>query len=258
MKEIECLIKDKVNSDDKLFYVVKEKLGTEEHFVPINQIELFEGFDYRKVYTFFKEFNSKHNRTYLNIIHPKYKIDSVHDFEITNRYMSEGKLYFELESDYLKPLTVSAWDYQKDASIVKCKVTGYKRGYPRLKNVDYANSFWTIDETYLFQIDRFSSFENKHGNHFKSLIIKTEEGKEIEIKAGLWHNKKLWTYDDINCKVVGIQPNGLPRLMINDKRHPLYKVGDKREFIIEGFSDKNVRNNSTIKVINLKDAEKLE
>ena len=52
MKEIECLIKNTIKIDDKLFYVVKEKLGTEEHFVPINQIELFQGFDYKTKYTF--------------------------------------------------------------------------------------------------------------------------------------------------------------------------------------------------------------
>ena len=258
MKEIECLIKNTINIDDKLFYVIKENLGTEEHFVPANQIELFQGFDYRKKYTFYKEFNQKYNRTYLTIIHPKYKIDSIHNFEITNQFMSEGKLYFELKSDYLKPLTVRALDYQKDASIIKCKVAGYKRGFPKLKNVDTANNFWTIDETYLFQIDKFSSFENKFGNQYQSLILKTKKGEEIQIKAGLWHNKKLWTYDDINCKVIGIQPNGLPKLIINDKRHPLYKVGDKGEFKIESFSNKNSRNGSTIKVINLTDSENLE
>ncbi len=258
MKEIECLIKNTINIDDKLFYVVKEKLGTEEHFVPINQIELFQGFDYKTKYTFYKEFNPNHNKTYLSIIHPKYTLGSTHNFEITNQIINNEIRYFELKSDYLKPLTVRAFDWQNETNIIKCKVVGYKRGVPKLRNVDTSSKLWEIDETYLFQIHQFSSFENRLGNKIESVILKTKEGEEIEIKAGFWHNKELWTFDDISCKVVGIQSNGLPKLIINDKRHPLYKVGDKGEFKIESFSNKTLRNGSSTKVINLTDSENLE
>jgi predicted RNA-binding protein with RPS1 domain len=258
MKEIECLIKNTINIDDKLFYVVKEKLGTEEHFVPINQIELFQGFDYKTKYFFFKEFNPNHNKTYLSIIHPKYTLGSTHDFEVTNQIINNEIRYFELKSDYLKPLTVKAFDWQNETNIIKCKVVGYKRGAPKLRNVDTSNKLWEIDETYLFQIHQFSSFENRFGNKIESVILKTKEDEEIEIKAGFWHNKKLWSYDDINCKVVGIQSNGLPKLIINDKRHPLYNIGDKGEFKIKGFSNKTLRNGSTTQVINLTDSENLE
>ena len=134
MNEICCLIKNETTVDDKNFYIIQESDSKKEHLIPINQIHTFKNIKPFRKYNFLKEYNPNHNKTYLSIIHPDFKIGQEKDLKIIGSFEIEEKTYFELESDYEKPLTVKALNWQDNLQKIKCKVVGYKKGRPRLKN----------------------------------------------------------------------------------------------------------------------------
>ena len=136
MNEICCLIKNEKTVDDKSFYVIQESKSKKEHLIPTSQIQKFKNIKPFKKYDFLKEYNQYDNRTYLYIIHPDFKIGTEIELKIISTIEIEGNTYFELESDYQRPITVRASNWQEDLDKVKCKVVGYRRGRPRLKNIE--------------------------------------------------------------------------------------------------------------------------
>src|SRR5690606_12505443 len=44
-------------------------------------------------------------------------------------------------------------------------------------------------------------------------------------------------FEDISCKVIGLLPNGLPKLITFDERHPHYKIGQIYDFMVNGFQE---------------------
>ena len=111
MNEICCLIKNETTVDDKSFYVIQESESKKEHLIPINQIQTFKNIKPFKKYDFLKEYNPNDNRTYLSIIHPDFKTGAEIELKIISTIEIEGNTYFELESDYQRPLTVNIFKY---------------------------------------------------------------------------------------------------------------------------------------------------
>lgn len=254
MNEICCLIKNETTVDDKNFYVIQESESKKEHLIPINQIQTFKNIKPFKKYDFLKEYNPNHNRTYLSIIHPDFKIGKEIDLKIISTIEIEGNTYFELESDYQKPLTVRALNWQEALDKVKCKVVGYKRGRPRLKNIQTSNSEWNIGDEIPFKIKEFSQFIDKSGNNIDCVVLEIPNSNDtIDIRIQHWQNSKDWVFENINCKVIGILGNGLPKLITYDSRHPHYQIGQTYDFDVTGFTDKTSFKGFNYKVINLTD-----
>ena len=254
MNEICCLIKNETIVDDKSFYVIQESESKKEHLIPINQIQTFKNIKPFKKYDFLKEYNPNDNRTYLSIIHPDFKIGAEIELKIISTIEIEGNTYFELESDYQKPLTVRASNWQEKLDKVKCKVVGYRGGRPRLKNIETSNSEWNIDDIITFKVKEFSQFIDKNSNNIDCIVLEIPNSNDtINIRTQYWQNSKDWVFENINCKVIGILGNGLPKLITYDSRHPYYEVGQTYDFDVTGFIDKISYKGFKIKIINLTD-----
>ena len=254
MNEICCLIKNETTVDDKNFYVIQESESKKEHLIPINQIQTFKNIEPFKKYDFLKEYNPNNNRTYLSIIHPDFKIGTEIELKIISAIEIEGNTYFELESDYQRPLTVRALNWQEELDKVKCKVVGYKRGRPRLKNIQTSNSEWNIGDVIPFKIKEFSQFIDKSNNNIDCIVLEIPNSSDtIDVRTQYWQNSKDWVFENINCKVIGILGNGLPKLITYDSRHPYYEVGQTYNFDVSGFTDKISYKGFKLKVINLTD-----
>ena len=254
MNEIKCLIKTTTYINDKEFYIVQEQSSKEEHYIPSNQIKIFENISLNQNYDFIKEFNPTLNKTFLTIIHPEYRIGQVVVFDIEKKVKINDRIYFYLKSEYNRTLSIEAFNWQEKLEKIKCKIVGYKRGFPVLKNIDTSNSNWTFGDNKTFKIKDYGKIQNKKNEDIDAIIIEDNNGNELTIRAGKWHKKSLWKYEDITCKVIGVAWNGLPKLIINDNRHPLYNVGEKHKFKIKNFEDKTLFNGVKIKVINLSDS----
>ncbi len=254
MNEICCLIKNETTVDDKNFYIIQENESKKEHLIPINQIHTFKNIKPFKKYNFLKEYNPNHNKTYLSIIHPDFKIGQERELNIIGSFEIDEKTYFELESDFKKPLTVRAFNWQKTLRKVKCKVVGYGRGRPRLKNIETGNSEWHIGEIIPFSIKEFSQFKDRKDNKIDCVILEIPKSSEtISLRTLRWQNPEDWAYNNIYCKIVGILGNGLPKLIAFDSRHPYYAVNQTYKFRVTGFNDKITRKGSKLKIINLSD-----
>lgn len=254
MNEISCIIKEKTTIEDKDYYLIQESESKKEHLIPINQIHTFKNIEPFKKYDFLKEFNTNHNRTYFSIIHPDFKIGQEKDLKIINTLEIEGKTYFELESDFQNTLTVKAFSWQDNLEKIKCKVVGYKRGRPKLRNIEVIKSKWNIGDIIPFKINGFSQFKDKSENLIDCVVIEIPNiNEEIEIRTQPWQNSNDWNYQEIYCKVIGVFSNDLPKLITYDSRHPQYEIGQSYNFIVTGFTDKTSYKGFKYKVINLAD-----
>ncbi len=254
MNEINCLLKEEITLEDKNFYVIQENNSKKEYTIPINQVNTFKSLKQFSRYDFIKEINPIDKRTYLSIIHPDFKLGQERELKIINKIDIEEKTYFELESDFILPLTVRAYNWQKKLSRVKCKVVGYKRGRPKLKNIHTANSKWNIGEEISLKIIKFSQIKDRNDNILDCVILEIPNTNEkIEVKTQYWQNSIEWKFEEINCKIIGILNNGLPKLITYDTRHPYYKIGETYDFIVKGFQDKVSYKGYNYKVINLSD-----
>jgi len=253
MKEVECEIKDIFSIDEKDFYLVQEKETGEKHYVPKNQIDILVKVNYSDYYTFIKEYNPNHNKTYLSLILPKYRLGNEIEFDVINKTTINNTLIFELKSEYSPILTVRGYDWQEEQKKIKCKIVGYKRGRPKLRNIDSRNSNWRIDEIKLFKIKGFGNYIDGKGIEQDAIIIETEKGDEIKVKSGKWHTSSFWTFQDIKCKIIGIAKNGLPKLIVYDNRHPIYKKGSSYKFNVVRFETKILNSGNAIEVIKLSD-----
>ena len=251
MNEICCLIKNETTVDDKSFYVIQESESKKEHLIPINQIQTFKNIKPFKKYDFLKEYNPNDNRTYLSIIHPDFKTGAEIELKIISTIEIEGNTYFELESDYQRPLTVRASNWQEKLDKVKCKVVGYRGGRPRLKNIDTSNSEWNIGDIITFKVKEFSQFIDKNSNNIDCIVLEIPNSNDtINVRT---QYSKDWVFENINCKVIGILGNGLPKLITYDSRHPYYEVGQTYGFDVTDFTDKISYKGFKIKIISLTD-----
>jgi exosome complex RNA-binding protein Csl4 len=254
MNEIVCVIKDKRTIDDKTFFIIQEKATKIEHLIPINQFENFRDIKPFDEYKFVKEINLNDNKTYLSIIHPNFEIGQELELKIVKILEIEGEKFYELESNYQKPLTVKVFDWQKNHEFVKCKVVGYKRGRPRLKNIETINNQWKIGEVKPFKILEFSKIINNSKNEINIVVIQIPDSTERSyVIAKNWQNPIDWHFKDIFCKIIDILNNGLPKLISFDSRHPHYELGKDYHFKVIDFTEKSSIKGLKYKVINVAD-----
>lgn len=113
-----------------------------------------------------------------------------------------------------------------------------------------------IGETYPLIIKGYSKFMDKKQNTFSNSIIVElgDSGIERQVRAYEWHKESLWKFEEICCKVVSFSESGIPELVINDNRHPVYILHESYEFEIISFRIKtSSKTDKTFKIIDVKD-----
>lgn len=236
MKEITCEIKKQIILENKEFYVVKELLNNEEHLIPINQIDDIVDIKIGESINFIKEVNSKYGKTFLSIVNPKYKIGSSYIFDIIEIKNEGNRSYFVLKNDDEFNLTVVVLPNQEKLEKINCRVMGYRKGVPVLRNIDLTNSEWEINSNRMFKVLGFGFVKGKKDNIINTVIVEVAKNTSLHVRAYKWHREEIWDFKDLSCKVIGVSKDGLPKLIIDDERHPLYGVGKTYQFKILGFS----------------------
>lgn len=257
MNIITCSFKDNIAVDNKEYYRLINTKNNEEHLIPASQIEIFKELDFTSEYSFIAEYNYRTSKTFLSIIHPSYPINSVITLPITGIECFEEKKQFLLKSDYYKPLKVICFNNQENFKTVSCKVIGYKRGIPILRNVDTRNSRWKLDEIYSFKINSITQIIDKKNVSHTGLDIKIDESNNLKIKVQGWQKPPHWKANDIKCKVIGINKDGLPKLISYDSRHPYHTIGKKSTFYVKDFFTKKNRFGNEISLIEVEDENQL-
>lgn len=253
MNEIVCFIQNNTIINEREFLVVSDVETKEEFTIPLAQINRFEELKYGETAEFYKEYNKDLDKNFLSLVHPDYKIGSEHDFEIIEKVNQYNNSYFLVNSIYNPPLRVSALNWQSNLKKVKCKVVGYKKGAPVLRNIDPNHPKYKVGELYKFNVKGFGTFLDKRNSLNYSVIIEQDNGVKLQVRAYEWHKENLWKYKKIICEVVGFSINGNLKLKIADNRHPIYTINNTYHFEIVKFQDKISMSGLKYKVIKLKD-----
>jgi len=253
MKKITCSIQDVFSIEERSYYRLSNIENNEEHIIPVAQVELFNEFNPKNNYDFVAAYNPLNSKTYLSIIHPKYPINSIIKFKVLRIENVEDRNFFLLESDYLENLKVPCFNNQEEFKSISCKVTDYKKGKPILRNVDTSNSKWKLDKIYSFKVAGEAEIYDKKGDIYPALELIVADNQTIKIKIRPWQQKTHWIFPDVNCKVIGVQADGLPKLIPFDSRHPYHKIGEESIFTIEQFVTKKDRHGNDHPIIVLRD-----
>lgn len=252
MNIIPCIIKGKLELENGDFYVIEEIVNQNQYYIPSKQIDIISGIKNNSTYNFYIDNNNAEGKPFLNLIHPKYEIGSQHKLTIVDKKTINEKEYFEIKSDYLIPIYIKALPWQNDFREVLCKVRSYKRGIPQFENIDTSHLQWKIGEIKPFEIIGFSDYYKKDKN-VKTVVLKIDDYNTITVNSGKWHKENLWNFKDLYCEVIGFSSMGLPKVVINDNRHPLYKKNEIYTFQINSFKKKLGKDNKEYSVIELSD-----
>lgn len=245
MIEVYCKLIKTIKIEKTDYYVFFNIENKEENLIPCNIIDEFIDVDFTKPQLFLRE--NINGKIFIRFIHPDYKIGNIIRLPIIERF--ENK--YLLESKYFKQLTVDSFIWQKDFYDVECKIVGYKGNKPVLRNIDTRNSKWKINENYILKILDYSSIFNKKDEKINTIVVDCT-GTPVNVIASDWHSKELWKHNDIECKVIGISKDGTPKLLINDSRHPVFKIGKEYSFKIIDLIVKKLKSGTNIKVFKLK------
>jgi hypothetical protein len=105
-------------------------------------------------------------------------------------------MFFQLKSEYYNTLTVGAFHWQeKGLDKIKCKVVGYRRGKPVLRNIDNTNAEWEINSCKSYKVLGFGICKDKKDNDLPIVKIEVKKGCIVEVRAGQWHSPELWRYE---------------------------------------------------------------
>lgn len=236
MVEIKAKVGDKVSIKGNDYYKVVDE-DNMEYVVPASQFgilerdKLFDGY-----HKFVKSYNEKSEKSFLSLLNPNYVIGKEYSFLIKSISKGEKGTFFILHSEYNDQLTVPAKIWQLDNKEISCQIVGYKKGLPILRNIDLFNSVWTIGTRREFEISGFGSFTDKSNESCASLIVNVGSTTK-HVRCCSWQTSELWPFTTIWCKIVGIDFEGLPNLVVDDSRHPIFKVNDYHNFEIVDCKD---------------------
>lgn len=219
-------------NEKEFIKVIDEEEGN-EYKLPKSQI-LFPVREGRK-YDFFVEYNEKFQKEFISIMHPDFLVGDEADYEIESISDDEFNRYFILKSDFKIPIKVPKLKHQNEKKRkVRCRILRYKMGEPILRNIDFQNDNFRINEKYKFNIVEFSHFFDRKGNKVYALVINSELlNDSLSVRSYDWHKEGIWQFKDIECEVIGFDTNSDPKLKIIDSRHPYYSIGNKSKFKVE-------------------------
>ena len=258
MKDTKCIIKNSVTINNVEYYLLNELFTQNEFFIPTNQIDIFEGIRKNVPYTFIKEYNQNINKTFMTFVPPKYSIGKEVSFKVIDKIFTNDRIYFILKSEYKYRFSVEVFEWQQDLTSLICKVIGYKKGKPVLRNTDRTGSRWEIGKVEEFNVAGFDKYYDENRNvEIDAISVIISNSDTIKIRAGKWHKQDVWNYKTIECEIIGTTMRGFPKLKIVDKRHPHYEVGEIYEFTVVGFKDKILKSGTILKVIDIIDKYKI-
>lgn len=251
MKIIGTVLREEIFNYNE-YFIISENGTKKEYLLPKTQV--FWELKIYNTYEFFIEFTQNSEKEYINVINPDFPIGKELIFDIKGLEIINGKTKFKVELFKNKFCYVNILENQNhNLKSVKCKILKYSRGLPVLKNIEFSNEYFKLDEVYEFEIKEFSkSISKKTGEEIECIVLSHKDlNQNITIKALSWFTKKLWTQNKLNCKVIGYENDFVPKLLINDTRHPYFKIGDIIELEIENFEIKtNSKTNQDFYIIN--------
>ena len=253
MDIVKCYFSLKETVQGKLYFTINEENNINQAYIPAEKIEIFNDFDENKSYDFRKYYVDKFQKTFYQILHPEYSHESEIWFTVLNKIAINDDTYAELESPFKVRLRVKIYDWQLEKKKIPCKIIYGNTPYPKLVNIDKGHPYWSIGETYDFEIIRFDSFISKKTGDPVDIIIIEHEGFQTSILQGGVFSESIWSYKNIKCKVVDIfTSNGTPKMIAFDDRNPLYKIGKAYDFEILGREIKRLNDHNEIEVLILK------
>lgn len=110
---------------------------------------------------------------------------------------------------------------------------------------------YRIGEEYDFDIIKIEETENRKGEKISIITVEDLEKNQLSVLGLKWQKNEIWKFNKLKCKVESIQPNGVPRLINRDFRHPIFEVGKEYEFEVLGSKTK-ISQNGTFDVFLLK------
>lgn len=234
MKKFKGKIIGSFSVNEKEFIKVVDEEEDKEYKLPKYQI-LFPITKWEK-YSFLVEYDLKLQREFISIMHPDFLIDSESNYQVIGIEELGDDTYFILKSDFKIPLKVKKLPHQNtNIEKVKCSIYKYKMGKPYLKNIDFKNDVFKINQKYKFDILEFSCFIDKKGIEVNSLVVKSELiDQNLNVRSYDWHKEFFWNFKDIECEVMGFDRNS-PILKITDSRHPHYSIGSRGKFRVENI-----------------------
>lgn len=115
-----------------------------------------------------------------------------------------------------------------------------KPGNQNQENV--VNQNYRIGEEYEFRIIKIEESENKKREIISIITVEDLDKNQHTVLGLKWQKKEIWNFNKLKCKVENIQPNGVPRLINRDFRHPIFKIGNEYEFQVIGSKAKETQN----------------
>jgi hypothetical protein len=116
-------------------------------------------------------------------------------------------------------------------------------------NLDYE-----IRKIYSFKINRYLSFFDDRNKLINIIFVEINPNIEVEVRGLEWHRENFWSFYDLFCVVIGFTTDGIPKLIVNDNRHPIYAINEVHSFEVLSISTKiNSKNNEKFKVLKLTD-----
>lgn len=241
----------KKSIDGKGFLSVYNHLDHKEYKIPNTQI--YFSIKENVEYDFYIEYNSKLDKEFVSLIHPEFQINSEHYFKVDDIEMKQQDTLFVLKSNFSVSLKVKKLSHQTpNIEKVKCKVIKYKAGIPILANIDYKNNYYQLNNKYKFDVTGYSNFTDRKGEKVDSMVVYSKHlNLSLEVRCYDWQKEGIWTFNDIECEVIGYDKNAKPKLKIIDNRHPYYSIRDRHKFKVEKIekSINNTTNESFFKMI---------
>lgn len=257
MQETICKVEEKFNHNGKIYYILIDIHDNKEYITPIDQL-FEENLEIGKEYIFYKQYNTKLEKYILIQKHPIYELHKNYEFPIIQKELCREKLKIERfilnvnnHDVSIRALQSQYSNWEKET--LSCQVIAYNKSRLRLRNNDFSNLPYKINDVYEFIILGFGEYINNRNQIIPSVILKIFDSLEVNVTAMQWQNEKLWSYQTLSCEVLKFNSVGIPHLKNRDERHPIFEIDNVYEFEVIKFKTKqDFRRNKIINIIELK------
>lgn len=244
MIETVCKILDRFDIEGKEYFKLLDSRTKEDYVIPLNQLfndNLFIGSEYK----FYKQYNPKSEKYFLTQQHPFYKLNSNYEFKIVNQILNntdsiEAFILEDNDSNHIRVRTLTWQQNNWKKESLTCQVVAFSKKGLVLRNSDFSNLPYNIGSVYEFNVKGFGQFKNNKNITVPSVIVEHSDGSELSVTAFKWQNEKTWKFETLFCEIIKYNSLGIPHLRNVDERHPIFKVGEKYDFKVDYFSNRNL------------------
>lgn len=154
MTEINCEIKGKYFIDKKEYFEIIETLNGQDYIIPTYQLN-HRDIEIGKEYQFYKKYNPKEQRYFLEIINPLIELEITGSSDFTNKKGEKKEAFVVKYKD--KEIKVACFVWQdpktwKEKNLICTLERFSKSGEPILKNKDYRHPYFKWNEVYDFKV----------------------------------------------------------------------------------------------------------